>query len=351
MARSVLNHPLQMRFNDLYNIYRGVDPSQLDSLHLGGDGVWELTVDLAEFDHYLIGLETATMLGGWEALADEATMADANVTVDDRRRRIYIRKYMSAYFRDGYFFRASLSGTELMKRLSAELRKALPFLEDSDYETLVRRLFKRIDFDDSTNRPLFGKIGASGFVTRGGERYKVPSIEAKWVPAGEPVVSVSQIDYVAVGADLVRVMLHAVFDAHDQLPAVSTATGVALPEGYALSINDPETTKVDEEEFGKVERRANEVENVVGTAVGRLIRGAAWISLNNEALATAIETSVGVASRKFAEKATWCWYACGFDGGGAKGDYLAVTSGSAMTLRITVTGPPASLAPGDAPWR
>lgn len=36
-----------------------------------------------------------------------------------------------------------------------------------------------------------------------------------------------------------------------------------------------------------------------------------WLSLNNEAIAKAIETALGVTARKAAEKFAWCYAACG----------------------------------------
>jgi hypothetical protein len=62
---------------------------------------------------------------------------------------------------------------------------------------------------------------------------------------------VTELDFVVVGSDLIGVLLHAIFDAHDGLPAVSNATGVAL--GHALSVNVPGSAgHLSAEDFGEV---------------------------------------------------------------------------------------------------
>jgi len=60
-----------------------------------------------------------------------------------------------------------------------------------------------------------------------------------------------------------------------------------------------------------VNERAGAVESMVGGVVGELIQGISWLSLNNEAIAKAIETALGVTARKGAEKFAWCYAACG----------------------------------------
>jgi hypothetical protein len=71
-----------------------------------------------------------------------------------------------------------------------------------------------------------------------------------------------------------------------------------------------------------------------------MIRGASLFSLNNEALATAIETAVGVAIRKQAEKALWCWYNCKINElhPGVDDDSEMSSGGKKILLEITVDG-------------
>lgn len=101
------------------------------------------------------------------------------------------------------------------------------------------------------------------------------------------------------------------------LPAVSNATGAAseiIPEGERLSVNDPTKTKVNEKQFGEVNAFASQTEAATSTVFGQAIRGAGWVSLNNEYLGKLLETLVGVTVRKIMEQCAWCYYACGLDG-------------------------------------
>ena len=95
------------------------------------------------------------------------------------------------------------------------------------------------------------------------------------------------------------------------MPAVSNATGAQIPLPKGLTVFDPsKDALVNEMEFGFVNEFSSGVEGAVSTAVGQLVRGAGPLSLNNEALASLIETAVGVTVRKAMEKVTWCLFAC-----------------------------------------
>jgi hypothetical protein len=59
-------------------------------------------------------------------------------------------------------------------------------------------------------------------------------------------------------------------------------------------------------------QEANRVESGVSSVVSKLIRGGGPWSINNEALETLIENTIGTISRKAFEKFDWCWYSCGF---------------------------------------
>ncbi|UCF66407.1 MAG: hypothetical protein JSV80_11480 [Acidobacteriota bacterium] len=279
---------------------------------------------------------------------------------DEKHRQcVFITRYLRAYFRDGKFYVATLDMTSLKNNLIEKLKQQLSVPDGSvDYDKLVSEIFSQFNFDESDDQPIFGKIGTTGFVTRGGKDFRGPVVEATIDPIADRPVTVSKLDYVAVGSDLIREVLHAIFDASDGIPAVSTAIGVGLPESYRLRVNVGQETHVDEEEFRKVEEWAGTVEGITSAAVGRLVRGAGWASLDNEAVASMIETSVGVAARKAAEKLIWCRYACELEdlydtemARKAGVDDISLAGGRQIVLRIAVDGPPAPLASERDPWR
>jgi hypothetical protein len=339
LARKVLNHDVQKQLNSLFDIARGVSPERtvgrdlLDySVSPGGETAVEMNIDLAKFQDYERDIETATLLGAWDALDREAELFD--VSDDSARRARFISTYFRAYFRNGRFFKATLDAGELRRKLIENAKESLPGLtSDADYEKLADLVFSQMNLNADTSF-VFGAIQDTGFVTRGGQAVRFPAVELS-ATLGESKVSASSVDYVAVGSDLIRVFLHAIFDAKMRLPAVSNATGAGIPGG--LVVNDG--TLVRESEFERIETLASQVEGVAAAGTGRLLRGVSIFSLNNEALASALETAVGVAIRKQAEKAAWCWYSCGFDAAHSDtGDYAAIGYGSPIRLRISVSG-------------
>ena len=227
-------------------------------------------------------------------------------------------------------------------------------LDDSQVDGLIDKLLEerfhlvKDAHGQDPSIPLFGSVAADGFVTRGGASYSLPSIDVKLDPTAARPVQVTPIEFTAVGADLIRVLLHAIFDAHDGLPAASKATGTGIPKPDGLVVNTPgQKGHLSAEDFGSVEAFAGRVEGVTGAVVGRAVRGMSWIALNNEALAVLIETTLGVAARKFTEKACWCWYSCGF---GSSAHAPALSAAPPARVRLVVTGP-ASMLEKEQPWR
>lgn len=321
-ARDVLNHPVQGKLNDLFNAARQSRGARSESI--------EVDADL--FKEYLDWIEEATELDGWESLERELKITDTDA--EDKLRRSYINAYFKAYFRNGKFYSVTLDGAELEKKVIARLRDTLPGLPAAEYDRLARQLFDGLGFNDKS-WPVFGKIAAEGFVTRGGQDIKMPAVEAE-LDLASGKTKVTKVDTTAVVGDLVRVLLHAIYDAHDRLPGVTNATGYskALPTPLAKN----EKTGVDETEFGEIETRASRIELLASSGVGRVIRGIGLVALNNEAIATAIETAVGVAARKHTEKVLWCWVACGLNGGKTAHD-ASMTLPDTAWIEIRMKGP------------
>jgi hypothetical protein len=338
-ARKVLNNPVQAQLNDIFNAARASrsDPTSDTPSKLGNR---DIAINVQEFNDYLSQVEEATNADGWQALAREAPFSDA--APEDSIRRQYIAAYFNAYFRSGKFYSVTLNGAALEKKIAARLKDAVPGISadgsKDPYEALARKLFTELKFDE-TNQRFIGKIATDGFVTRGGQDLKFPAVEAElFLGGGKP--QTSKIDYVAVGADLIRVLLHAVYDAHDRIPGVTNATGNALPR--PLGKYDPEKGGVDANEFGEIESRAARMEATVSGGVGRIVRGLGFVALNNEALATAVETAVGVAARKHTEKVLWCWTACGLNASPTGDGQSSPMPDEEVSIGISITGEPAS---------
>lgn len=362
LARDVLNHPVQAQLNAIFSVAKGALPADLDPDLADGAGFATaqaasgetramVRLDLDSFADYQEKVEAATLMDAWEALDREADLFDAPLDPDRQRRHAYIRHYFQAYFRNGKFFQARINGAQLKSEIMQKLASNFPGLDDEAYGEWADDLFPHYNFDPENTEYVFGQIADTGFVTRDGQQIAFPGLEASLV-YGERGISFTHVDYIAVGSDLIRVLLHAIYDANQQLPAVSNASGITVPfqplvENQPASAEAP-GTQVDEEEFQRIQTRAVRVEAVVSAGTGRLVRGVSFLSLNNEALATAIETAVGLAVRKQIEKVMWCWYQCRFNELEDVGDFAATSYGDEIELVIEVGGFPQQTIRGSA---
>ena len=60
--------------------------------------------------------------------------------------------------------------------------------------------------------------GDGGFVTRGGDKYAVPTISASFTPGAGRPLSASKVDFPQIGSDVIRVFIEAVGDYWSRLP-------------------------------------------------------------------------------------------------------------------------------------
>jgi hypothetical protein len=338
MAVDVLNHDFHKQLVSLFNYLRGGDVRNIPSLLSVEARKITLTIPLEEIRSYQEEIEAVTLIGGWDALA-AVTEADPYLGA----RNAYLKAYFKAYFRDGKFFRATIDRSALLDRLAAKLKEEVPGLEDDEYQKLAKKLFPEQNLDENGDKYVFGKIADTGLITRDGSKLAFPGLEVS-AALGSSEIETPKIDYIAVGSDLIRVLLQASFDSALRVPAVSNATGLSdtIPEPLRLRNaggTDAYSFNVTEEEFGDIKTRSTQIEGVVSSGTGRLIRGLSLFSLNNEALATAIETAVGMAVSKPIEKVLWCWYECGLNGDmGTDQGYLALQAGELVEVEIVVTG-------------
>jgi len=305
-------------------------PRETPTLNLG----WRETSEL------LGAITTATELGGWENFAwklEEHAIAKAT---DGGRKLLpawrtktelyeklgdrlgpgvaielvttgYIATYLQAYFRGGHFVEATLDLTNAKKQWEEALKKQIGG-SDAEVAAIVDDLIKEY-LGDFNPKFTFGSVQGGGFVTRGGVEYKFPVIEIKVDPTADEALTITKLDPLIVGNDLLRVILEATFDGRAQLPGVSRSTAV-VKLGHAVNeasnAGSPESRFLDEKDFASVEKWANRGEALATVLTGRLVRGGGWAALNNESLAGMVETIVGVFVRKWTEKVAWCAYSC-----------------------------------------
>ena len=118
-----------------------------------------------------------------------------------------------------------------------------------------------------------------------------------------------KIDLTAIGTDLARILLEAIFDAHEGLPAVDHATGRELGAA-GLPLFEPSAASVSTADFNRMSEINQRSVIASGVILNRVIRGLGPFSLNNEPLEELIVTLITTSVKKAMAKATWCWYAC-----------------------------------------
>lgn len=231
----------------------------------------------------------------------------------------FVAGYVKAYFRSGRFGKITLDPTKVKERITAQLQRELAGkLTDEQIAALAEKLTEKFSPKD------FGVVSDESFVARGGKVYQFKEITLGFTPSGERPVSITKIDGVEVVAELVRVVFEAMFDARHALPAVANATGIKSGLGLVENrVCTPEEQQADparcsdiadriltDAQFAKIESIASQVDGATLAVAGSYLRGASWFSLNNEYIATTLETAIAVTARKSAEKVVWCYYRC-----------------------------------------
>lgn len=337
-ARDTLANPMLDQVDRLYNQLTGITPAT--SPNASNEAVIPFTVKIDDVTRFVDQVGQTTLSGGWDSLADHsmsstsalqkrAASPEAQAEADqDRRQLVYIRAYLRAYFDNGKFVRLDFKTSDLEARIERYLQEHVPLLCgsaqgsaqcDQIVADLKKDVFKGVAQDSQGQGYLFGNLGTVGFVSRNGRGFRFPGVQITLDPFGKQIVSagtVEKIDYTTIGSEVLRVLLAAIFDAHQGLPAVPNATGVALGEGreaFNLPVFNPAVGNVDEQDFAAILNVATRTEAITGTAVDRLIRGIGVLSLNNEAIEQLLTTTIAVTAGHAAEQATWCWYACNLD--------------------------------------
>jgi hypothetical protein len=267
----------------------------------------------------------ATNTGGWTKLAIDLRTEREKIVptrgASDPQAQMLARAidlastvgaYLSAYFENGNFVTITIDPSHLEATAASELELKLGFSPNAANGAvgdIEKQLVGESVGADGKYHLLTAK-GDGGFVTRGGDKYSIPTISANFTPGLGRPFSASKVDFPQIGADVVRVFIEAVGDYWSRLPGVPQATGVKAQLLTPFAADAP-MPPMNETQFMSVNDWATRAETATAGATGQFIRGIGWVSLNNEALAKIIETAAGVAVRKGTEKVAWCVLACG----------------------------------------
>jgi hypothetical protein len=328
--------------------------------------------DASGLDDYMGALEDAATLEAWDALDRDFETMFAEKGFDDSlarqawllgRQSAFAKAYFEAYFRGGRFLEARLDGSQLLDKVRADLQEQLEGIGDPELrDTLVLQELTRLvglfapSADPDRVREIveevwsgnytsidelltLGKIRDEGFVTRSGTKYQFPAISVEIDPLRDEPLQVTQVDFKAVGNELVVVLVEAMFDGLLATPCVDEATGAGLPDGLRLPRFVDDDAGVTADQFRSVDSNAQRLGGLAGASIGRLVRGLGWISLDNEALAGLVESLFATVVQKSVEKVLWCYFRCEVAGAGLWDTGLEHAWGDGVQrVRISLTG-------------
>jgi len=330
LAADVLDHSVFKKLSGLSDTSWAQQASRMANVSEIPSSNTGIALDEAEVQSFMAAVEKATTVDAWDNL--EITTAKF-VGIDPEVAELattaeYIKQYMKSYFRSGKFAQVKIKTADFENTIKATLgisdKNAIP--------QIINAFFPNLTFANGEAQ-VFGAIGQSAFVTRGGQSFQFPPLQASVDMSSASPVNLPTLNYTNVGSDLIRVLLEAVFDAKFRVPAVGNATGVGIVGG--LDKFDSNKHSITEDQFAVTEQISRSVEAGVTSALGRVLRGFSFFSLNNEPLAVTIETLVGVTLKKGTEKVCYCY----FKSKGAGQAHFSEDRNRTITISISGTSP------------
>ena len=153
------------------------------------------------------------------------------------------------------------------------------------------------------------KLSSDGFTDRNGNVWRFPGLSTDTEKDGEH--KSSQVASPRLSADLVRIFLEAFFDAAFREPAVQGATALQVEwkdGARPYPVLDAEHPAIPLDAFARITRDALRAEAVTTSLVGKAVRGGSVFSIQNETIASTLETAAGVIIKKLVEHEGFCYY-------------------------------------------
>lgn len=224
----------------------------------------------------------------------------------------FLATYFDEYLRGGQFVQVSLNQQSLENDMIQQFDSKLKVPLTDDAKVQLRQTVNQICAKAQGHCTALSTLGSDGFTSLFGQSVQFAGVSvafngttpnAPWRP------SVSAPSVGVFGPQMVQVLIEASFDANGpHPPGLSTST--ACTKGLFQAEDDPhEAQCVDTGKIGADWSRINTVGNaiqaLITTGVGAVIRGGNVAALNNETIATVVETLAGVATRKAVQQVMW----------------------------------------------
>ncbi len=354
LAKAVLEHPTLGHTVELHNAVRGHGSGSLKT-EVSADRSCSrihLPVSVSQTQDLHDKVQRATASGAWDALQKhtEQLLAQSqpgdpehDKKAADHRKATLLKAYIEAFFHDGHILNVGITTTaaEIEAELSKHTKTACRVhnarqatgthassgpdgvsalsAAATDCSALANAIHGAMA--SASGQPqTFLKVSQTGFVSREGSfAAKVPSIGVDVDPLAPHLVTFEmspakpdgKFDWTALGTDLIRVVLEAIFDAHEGLPAVPNATA-SISDSEHEALLQPMSADMTAH-LEAMTKTNSTAEITTAVLVDRVVKGIGPLSLNNKALEDMITTLITASVRKVVEKASWCWHACGLD--------------------------------------
>lgn len=246
----------------------------------------------------------------------------------------FLATYYKAYFRGGHIFQISVDtkslvdagATSIEDRVDKALADAAGIKNlTADQSKAVSGVFNQLKTDlggelakvsanlckeganTSTGVCLLTQpLGNISFVSRAGITIQFVGESVTIGTNGKFTPSTTKISATVVAPQLAQVLWEGVFDSiPPYVPATANSTACVNKLYTGDLCVDKTTTKDVLDKISEVDADATSAETTTATITGYVIRGGWLFSLNNEAVAQAVETSAGEIARKTTEKLVW----------------------------------------------
>lgn len=347
LAHSVLGHPALAQAVDLHNHLRGHGSGSLKtSQDSSCSSRAHLSVSINDMQDLHDKVTRTTSAGGWKALQQHTSQllaqskqgsADHQAKQTAHRKAQFLKIYVEAFFRDGHFIGVDLTlnaadaeadivqqlekhGTKTCQIYNAQTAIGAQTSPGTAPATgcsaLAASIYQSATGSTSSLDHQVMKVAPTSFTSRDGSfSAQVPSLGVDIDPVAPHLVTFSatpdpsgKLDYTHIGTELIRVVLEALFDAHEGLPGVSSSTAVAHQLLPTLPVDN-----VSVGDMTEITNITNRSAMAVGIVTDRLVQGIGPLSINNDSIEALINTMITTSVRKATEKAAWCWYACNLD--------------------------------------
>lgn len=224
--------------------------------------------------------------------------------------RLLVARYVSDYFRNGKILTLDLNYPDLKAKLLEKLKHSIKdemvlTAANAEIDQLAKDYGERLCKAETKQTPcrVLGVLGEQTFVSRAGKSYGFPGLAATVDLTGDKKVSTNKVDPNAVISDLVRVLFEAVGDDRIRVPGAENSS--LCRASKAMCSSAYKDVKDIADKLQRVDNIGDRVEAGAFSSVGIAIRGGWLFSINNEALASSVQTAVAVGARKTAEGVMW----------------------------------------------